>query len=133
VLNFAEVKTEGAFPRLRAPQKEDLSLEQEDQEAFRQRSRLDARAKHDTVAGGSDVEAKSAEPIQRYFVVPRVSPAASGSSTTTTTSTSSISSSAESQSDEVREWEEELARIEVQSRKSSEMLGFACKRKRVAA
>jgi hypothetical protein len=30
----------------------------------------------------------------------------------------------------VQEWEAELAKIEIQSRKSSDMLGFASKRKR---
>lgn len=120
------------FSRLRDPQKEDLGREQEDQEERRRRSRVDARVKQDTVTSITDEEEKGARPLQRYFVVPRISPAASGSSTSTTASTSSVSSSAESQSDEVREWEEELARIEVQSRRLSDMLGFACKRKRVA-
>ncbi|TFK42948.1 hypothetical protein BDQ12DRAFT_677063 [Crucibulum laeve] len=67
---------------------------------------------------------------------PRMGNAPSGSSTSTTASSSSISSSSqggESESDQhMREWEEELARIEMRSRRSSDLLGFAGKRKRSA-
>ncbi|KAF9566266.1 hypothetical protein CPC08DRAFT_657891 [Agrocybe pediades] len=65
---------------------------------------------------------------------PRIKGAPSASSTSTTASSSSVSSSshgAESDvSEHMREWEEELARIEVRSRRSSDMLGFSGKRKR---
>jgi hypothetical protein len=66
---------------------------------------------------------------------PRVKDVPSGSSTSTTASSSSLSSSsyggAESDlSDHVKEWEEELARIEIRSRHSSDLLGFSGRRKR---
>ncbi|KAF5365610.1 hypothetical protein D9758_003182 [Tetrapyrgos nigripes] len=48
-------------------------------------------------------------------------------STTSTTSTTTTSASAE---ESIREWEEELARIELKSRRSSDLLGFGLKRKR---
>ena len=58
----------------------------------------------------------------------------SGSSTSTTASSSSLSSSnygTESDlSDHVKEWEEELLRIEIRSRHSSDLLGFSGRRKR---
>ncbi|KAJ7752027.1 hypothetical protein B0H16DRAFT_1547146 [Mycena metata] len=50
----------------------------------------------------------------------------SGSSTSLSTS----SNSPDSNSDEVREWEEELARIEMRSRRSSDLVGFATRRLR---
>ncbi|KAJ7273539.1 hypothetical protein B0H12DRAFT_1089906 [Mycena haematopus] len=52
---------------------------------------------------------------------------ASSTSLSTTTSSSSVDSNP---SDEVREWEEELARIEMRSRRSSDLVGFANKRRR---
>ncbi|KAJ7219110.1 hypothetical protein GGX14DRAFT_434660 [Mycena pura] len=52
---------------------------------------------------------------------------ASSTSLGTSASSSSVDSS---QSDEVREWEEELARIELRSRRSSDLLGFASKKRR---
>ncbi|KAF8212418.1 hypothetical protein K438DRAFT_1958157 [Mycena galopus ATCC 62051] len=52
---------------------------------------------------------------------------ASSTSLSTTTSSSSVDSSP---SDEVREWEEELARIEMRSRRSSDLVGFANKKRR---
>jgi len=65
---------------------------------------------------------------------PRVKGAPSGNSTSTTASSSSVSSSsygAESdKSDHTKEWEEELARIEMRSRHSSDLLGTSGKRKR---
>jgi len=65
-------------------------------------------------------------------VAPRLGTEPSGSSTSTTASSSSISScsQAEEESDQMREWEEELARIEMRSRRSSDLLGFSGKRKR---
>ncbi|KDR81810.1 hypothetical protein GALMADRAFT_152624 [Galerina marginata CBS 339.88] len=69
-------------------------------------------------------------------VAPRMKGAPSGSSTSTTGSSSSVSSSSHGNesdpSDHMREWEEELARIEVRSRRSSDLLGFSGKRKRSA-
>lgn len=68
---------------------------------------------------------------------PRLTSTPSGSSTSTTASSSSLSSSSvggdSDLSDHMREWEEELARIEMKSRWSSDMLGFFGKRKRSAA
>jgi len=67
---------------------------------------------------------------------PRIQGAPSNSSTSTTASSSSISTngsvdiSSSEPSDHLREWEEELARIEIRSRKSSDLLGFSGKRKR---
>ncbi|KAJ6455751.1 hypothetical protein C8R45DRAFT_586733 [Mycena sanguinolenta] len=52
---------------------------------------------------------------------------ASSTSLSTTTSSSSLDSNP---SDEVREWEQELARIEMRSRRSSDLVGFANKRRR---
>ncbi|KAH9484049.1 hypothetical protein JR316_0003528 [Psilocybe cubensis] len=67
-------------------------------------------------------------------VAPRVKAAPSGSSTSTTASSSSVSSSSHGgdseTSEHMREWEEELAKIEVKSRRSSDLLGFSGKRKR---
>lgn len=58
----------------------------------------------------------------------------SGSSTSTTASSSSVSSSSHGgesdKSDHMKEWEEELAKIEMRSRHSSDLLGFSGKRKR---
>ncbi|KAF7338439.1 hypothetical protein MVEN_02069800 [Mycena venus] len=55
----------------------------------------------------------------------------SGSASSTSLSTSTSSSSVDSNpSDEMREWEEELARIEMRSRRSSDLVGFANKRRR---
>ncbi|KAJ7582822.1 hypothetical protein C8J56DRAFT_955818 [Mycena floridula] len=74
-------------------------------------------------------------PSEKAFLAPsRMSTAASGSSTSSTSisasmSTSSVSSSSQ-ESDDVKEWEKELAKIEVRSRRSSDMLGFLSKRKR---
>lgn len=68
-------------------------------------------------------------------VAPRMKGAPSGSSTSTTASSSSVSSSSHGDSeasDHMREWEEELAKIEVKSRRSSDLLGFSGKRKRTA-
>ncbi|PPQ77592.1 hypothetical protein CVT25_011384 [Psilocybe cyanescens] len=69
-------------------------------------------------------------------VAPRVKVAPSGSSTSTTASSSSVSSSSHGgdseTSEHMREWEEELAKIEVKSRRSSDLLGFSGKRKRSA-
>ncbi|KAF5386802.1 hypothetical protein D9615_001855 [Tricholomella constricta] len=82
-----------------------------------------------------------------FASAPRISTALSGSSNGTSTSASgsgsgsvtrSTSSSVSSQGGDVgteermREWEEELAKIEMLSRQSSDMLGFAGKRKRSA-
>ncbi|KAJ6496508.1 hypothetical protein C8R47DRAFT_1114347 [Mycena vitilis] len=53
-----------------------------------------------------------------------------GSASSTSLSTSTSSSASSSPSDEVREWEEELARIEMRSRRSSDLVGFANKRRR---
>jgi hypothetical protein len=53
----------------------------------------------------------------------------SGGSGRRSTTSSATSVSAE---DSVREWEEELARIELQSRRSSDLLGFGLKIKRRA-
>ena len=64
---------------------------------------------------------------------PRVEGVRSGSSTNTTASSSSVSSSShggESDKSDQKEWEEELARIELRSRHSSDLLGFSGKRKR---
>ncbi|KAF8968358.1 hypothetical protein BDZ97DRAFT_1916196 [Flammula alnicola] len=65
----------------------------------------------------------------------RVKTLPSGSSTSTSDSVSSTSSSHggdSEMSDHMREWEEELARIEVKSRRSSDLVGFSGKRKRSA-
>ncbi|KXN82558.1 hypothetical protein AN958_02409 [Leucoagaricus sp. SymC.cos] len=59
---------------------------------------------------------------------PKMGSVPSGSSTTTTTSSSSISSDSHAgslESDHMREWEAELAKIEMRSRRSSDLLGFA--------
>ncbi|KIM49441.1 hypothetical protein M413DRAFT_438626 [Hebeloma cylindrosporum] len=65
---------------------------------------------------------------------PRVKGVPSGNSTSTTASSSSVSSSSHGgesdKSDHMKEWEEELARIEMRSRRSSDLLGFSGKRKR---
>jgi hypothetical protein len=70
-------------------------------------------------------------------LAPRLSSTPSGSSMSTTASSSSLSSSSvggdSDLSDHMREWEEELARIEIKSRWSTDMLGFFGKRKRSAA
>ncbi|KAK0503107.1 hypothetical protein EDD18DRAFT_1136397 [Armillaria luteobubalina] len=69
----------------------------------------------------------------QYLYAPRMSVAPSGSSTSSgTSSMTSITSSTSScrSLEEVREWEQELARIELQSRRSSDLIGFAYKRKR---
>ncbi|KAK0210606.1 hypothetical protein DFS33DRAFT_1294294 [Desarmillaria ectypa] len=69
----------------------------------------------------------------QYLYTPRMSVAPSGSSTSSGTSsmTSITSSSSSCRSvEEVREWEQELARIELQSRRSSDLVGFAYKRNR---
>ncbi|KAJ7489881.1 hypothetical protein B0H11DRAFT_2010794 [Mycena galericulata] len=54
----------------------------------------------------------------------------SGGSASSTSLSASSSSTSSNQSDEVREWEEELARIEMKSRRSSDLAGFATKRSR---
>ncbi|KAF5358356.1 hypothetical protein D9756_001895 [Leucocoprinus leucothites] len=57
---------------------------------------------------------------------PKMGSVPSGSSTSTTSSSSMSSSShAGSESDRMREWEAELAKIEMRSRRSSDLLGFA--------
>ncbi|KAF7363291.1 hypothetical protein MSAN_00984300 [Mycena sanguinolenta] len=54
-----------------------------------------------------------------------------GSASSTSLSTTTSSSSPDSNpSDEMREWEQELARIEMRSRRSSDLVGFANKRRR---
>jgi len=79
-----------------------------------------------------------------FTSAPRLGTTASGSSTGTSVSgsmtastsrstTSSVSSNAShvgNERDRLQEWEAELAKIEVQSRKSSDILGFASKAKR---
>ena len=69
-------------------------------------------------------------------LAPRLSSTPSGGSVSTTASSSSLSSSSvggdSDLSDHMREWEEELTRIEMKSRWSSDMLGFF-KRKKSAA
>jgi len=58
-------------------------------------------------------------------------PVADSGGSASSTSLSTSSSSADSNpSDEVREWEEELARIEMRSRRSSDLVGFSNKRRR---
>lgn len=60
-------------------------------------------------------------------------PVADSGGSASSTSLSTSSSSADSNpSDEVREWEEELARIEMRSRRSSDLVGFSNKRRRPA-
>lgn len=70
-------------------------------------------------------------------LAPRLSSTPSGGSASTTASSSSLSSGSvggdSDLSDHMREWEQELARIEKKSRWSSDVLGFFGKRKRSAA
>ena len=75
--------------------------------------------------------AESTSDLSKIFfghLAPRMTPgpSASSASIAANTSTSSISDS----SDDVKEWEAELAKIEVRSRRSSDMIGFPFKRKR---
>lgn len=78
----------------------------------------------------------SSKNVLGYFFPPRIAvrPSESSSSTSITASmsTSSVSDSSQD-SDDVREWEAELAQIEVRSRRSSDMLGFFTKKKRASA
>ncbi|KAJ6630672.1 hypothetical protein B0H10DRAFT_1982310 [Mycena sp. CBHHK59/15] len=66
-----------------------------------------------------------------YFNAPlKITTANSGGSASSTSLSATSHSSGSNQSDEVREWEEELARIEMRSRRSSDLVGFANKRRR---
>jgi hypothetical protein len=94
----------------------------------RKSSRFDELIGGRTRPDSSQSEAKRGG--KSYFFsssAPKIGSIPSGSSTSTTTSSSSISSSShgESESDDMREWEAELARIEIKSRRSSDLLGFA--------
>lgn len=94
----------------------------------RKSSRLDELIGGRTRPNSSQSEAKRGG--KSYFFsssAPKIGSMPSGSSTSTTTSSSSISSSShgESESDDMREWEAELAKIESKSRRSSDLLGFA--------
>lgn len=92
-------------------------------------------------SGPSEVkQTRSAGMLTSAFwstAAPRLSSTPSGGSASTTASSSSLSSSSvggdSDLSDHMREWEEELARIEIKSRWSSDLLGFFGKRKRSAA
>lgn len=94
----------------------------------RKSSRFDEATGGRTRPDSSQSEAKRSG--KSYFFsssAPKMGSVPSGSSTSTTASSSSISSSShgESESDHMREWEAELARIEMRSRRSSDLLGFA--------
>lgn len=94
----------------------------------RRSSRLEEATTGRTRSDSSQAETKRSG--KGYFFsssAPKMGSVPSGSSTSTTASSSSISSSShgESESDQVREWEAELAKIEMKSRRSSDLLGFA--------
>lgn len=119
------------------------------------RRRADAR---NSGASGSTVRPETSQGVTKrrsgmvgslFSSAPKIATAFSGSSNGTSTSTSgsgsvtrSTSSSVSStgslgadveREEKMREWEEELAKIEMRSRRSSDMLGFAGKRKRSGA
>lgn len=99
---------------------------EEEDDPLRKR-RAEARARPDTSNSAKSNGGKG------FIQSPRMSFTASGGSSGTSTSTTASNTDASSSShdsDEMRAWEEELARIEIQSRRSSDMLGFAGKRKR---
>ncbi|KAJ7905320.1 hypothetical protein B0H14DRAFT_2327083, partial [Mycena olivaceomarginata] len=93
------------------------------------------RTRPDTVAGADPefvatrTHDKSAPPPLTVTTTHIDSGSASSTSLSTSTSSSSVDSNP---SDEMREWEEELARIEMRSRRSSDLVGFANKRSRPA-
>lgn len=117
-----------AHPR---PQAASVKLGPDSEDDSFKKRRADARSRPET---GNPTETKSGG-FAYFFSSPRIATTQSGgSATSTTASSSSISSSSHGgeESDEVKAWEEELAKIEMRSRRSSDMLGFAGKRKRSA-
>ncbi|KAJ7470583.1 hypothetical protein FB451DRAFT_1254184 [Mycena latifolia] len=82
---------------------------------------------------GGDAEIATSRSISKgYFDAPlAVATAAldSGGSASSTSLSTSNSSADSNTSDEVREWEEELARIEMRSRRSSDLVGFSTRRR----
>ncbi|KAJ7694189.1 hypothetical protein B0H17DRAFT_1058115 [Mycena rosella] len=110
--------------------REGESTEAQAGERFRRR-RPDA-VRPDT--GGNAEIAASHSVSKGYFNAPWTITTAAGdsggSASTTSLSTSTSASSTDSNpSDEVREWEEELVRIEMRSRRSSDLVGFSTRRR----
>jgi hypothetical protein len=84
------------------------------------------------VTGGDAEIAASHKVSKRFFNAPlevALVAANSGGSASSTSLSTSASSSSGSDPDEIREWEQELARIEMRSRRSSDLAGFANKRR----
>ncbi|KAJ7109201.1 hypothetical protein C8R44DRAFT_801886 [Mycena epipterygia] len=83
---------------------------------------------------GGDAEIAASHSVGKGYFHPPLTVATSaaadsgGSASSTSLSTSS-SSAGSNASDEMREWEEELARIEMRSRRSSDLAGFSKRRK----
>jgi len=113
-----------------APDAETKDTERRDPFRRRRGPRPDTGAGADTEIAASNGKAYfHAPPAPLTVTTTPVDSGGSASSTSLSTSTSS-SSVDSNPSDEVREWEEELARIEMRSRRSSDLVGFANKRRR---
>lgn len=107
------------------PQAQEASLEsEENQVSFRRWKSARAEPSESSKAG-----------VLGSVSAPRVAALPSDSSSNSNMSGSMSASSASDSSqepDDVREWEAELAQIEVRSRRSSDMLGFISKKKRTS-
>ncbi|KAF8061540.1 hypothetical protein FPV67DRAFT_1509348 [Lyophyllum atratum] len=141
--DFAQARLAASAYRERA------EVSREDEDMFRRRA---AESRNSGSSGATSQPETSQGASKRrsgmgslFSSAPRISTALSGSSNGTNTSASgsgSVSRSASSSisshgadvgpEEKMREWEEELAKIEMKSRRSSDMLGFAGKRKRSA-
>lgn len=118
--HLSGARAEGVFARSRDDRGQELETEEPADSSRKRRA--------------TRPESSQSETKTRSFIFsPRMSFTPSGSShnTSSAASTSDVSSSSlGSLSDEMKAWEEELARIEIQSRRSSDMLGFSGKQKR---
>lgn len=136
--DFAGARLESAYNR-------EQRVNAEDVQQRRPESKSKSNSRPSTSQGESKGQGRSRSTMKGYSFfgsAPRIGTALSGSSSgtngsatgTSRSATSSVSSASESETgdDKMREWEEELAKIEMKSRKSSDMLGFAGKRKRSA-
>jgi hypothetical protein len=144
--DFAGARLESAYNRER-----DARAMTQDGDVHRQR-RADGRgevgssSRPSTSQGETKRRSGAGKAYNFFGAAPRLGTALSGSSTTSTSASgsgsitastsrstsSSMSSHGADEEDRMREWEEELAKIEMRSRRSSDMAGFAGKRKRSA-
>lgn len=135
--DFAGARLESAYNRER-----DARAKAQDEEDVHKQRRAGGAGSRPSTSQGESKRRSTTKGYSFFGAAPRLGTALSGSSTgtsgsgsvtasTSRSATSSVSSNG-GDDDRMREWEEELAKIEMRSRRSSDMLGFAGKRKRSA-